>query len=56
MKLSLSEPDLPALKLRGRRREPERSVRLYEMRPVKQTPAHRTDQARRNCLLEFAEI
>ena len=31
-------------------------VRLYEMRPVLQTPAHRTDQARGDRLFELAEI
>ncbi len=35
---------LRASKLHGRRREAGAQVRLFEMRPVKETPAHRTDK------------
>ncbi len=31
-------------------------VRLYEMRPVRQTPAHRSEPACRNRLQQLAEI
>jgi len=31
-------------------------VRLFEMRPVRQTPAHRTDKPGRDRLFEFLEV